>query len=238
MINPNLQNPQATSELVPDLQEYMANQSNQYPEDVTQRFDEIVSNSLNPDQKKQVDQYAHRDLDIQVGVDGQILNSQGEKFDRSNEGRDHFAKEIVSLETKQGDESRVRSIARHMKGITTKVLSQQGIELSDDVGQGNEASEIALIADNTSRFKDSGHTAELNPMSYKRIDLMTQQDVGLKAVKAIDKDPSKLGELVKTNKDLAFDIAKTVSVLRQNGTLNRSTVERLGDRILRNTQAN
>ncbi|MFO0920651.1 MAG: hypothetical protein U0451_03185 [Candidatus Saccharimonadales bacterium] len=238
MINPNLQNLQATGELEPDLQRYMANQGNQYPEDVTQRFDEIVSNSLNPDQKKQVDQYAHRDLDMQVGANGQILDSQGEKFDRSNEGREHFAEEIVSLETKQGDESRVRSIARRMKDVTTKVLSQQGIELSDDVGLGNEASEIALIADNTSRFNDSGLAAELNPMSYKQIDLMTQQDVGLKAVKAIDKDPSKLSELAKTNKDLALDIAKTISVLRQNGTLNRSTTERLGDRILRNNKAN
>ncbi len=238
MSNPNFQNPQAIGELAPDLQEYMVDKNYQYPEDVTQRFDEIVSSSLNPDQNKQVDQYAHRDLDMQVGVNSQILNPQGEKIDRSNAGREHLAKEIVSLETKQGDENRVRNIAKRMKGITTEVLEKQGIQLVNDVGLGNEASEIALIADNASRFNDFGLTAELNPTSHKQIDRMTKQDVGLESVKAIDKDSSKLSELVKTNKDLALDIAKTVSVLRQNGTLNRSTVERLGDRILRNARVN
>lgn len=87
---------------------------------------------------------------------------------------------------------------------------------------------MTLIADNVVHMQNSGGAKELDPTATKQVERITNQDIGLEAIKAIDRDPAKLAKLYEDDKAKAISAAEAVSLWRQNGSVNHRTTEELG----------
>ncbi len=234
MTDQNYYNPEIQGEQAPDAQfgEKLAYGSGGDLNEIGQRYDALIHLTLGQQESEQVRHIAQRDLNIQTGPDNQVLDSEGRRISKlDDQQREGFAEKVVSLEKQQGDELRVRRIARSMRAVTEEILKKQGIEPLTNVGQGMEAPEVVLIADNVSHMLNSGGASELDPTSTKQVERITNQDIGLEAIKVIDKDPSKLSDIFDDNKDKALAAAEAVSLFRQNGTVNHRTTEALGRKM-------
>lgn len=161
-----------------------------------------------------------------------MLDSEGRRISKKDEEkRDELAEEVTSLEVQEGDELRIRRLARSMRAVTEGILKEQGIEPLTNVGQGKETAEMTLIADNVQHMDKAGGAKELDPTRTEQIERITNLDIGQEAVKVVDRDPSKLAEIYEDDPDKAQATAKVVSLYRQNGSVNHRTSEALGRKL-------
>jgi hypothetical protein len=231
MTNQNPYNPEIQGELAPDAA-YEASQHEGSLDQIANQYDALVNQAFGQQQVEQTEHVADKDLEIQAGPSNQVLDSEGRQISKKDEDkRDELAEEVTSLEVQEGDELRIRRLARSMRAVTEGILKEQGIEPLTNVGQGKETAEMTLIADNVQHMVKAGGAKELDPTATKQIERITNQDIGLEAVRVVDKDPSKLAEIYEDDPDKARAAAKVVSLYRQNGSVNHRTSEALGRKL-------
>ena len=231
MINQGNFNPELQGELRPDL----FNRPNEQPlvdlNETGQRYNDMVHQAFGVQEQEEAKHIADNDLELQTGTNNQLLDSEGRRVNKNDSHRDELADNVVSLERSQGDKLRIRLIARKMHVVTKRVLKDQGIEPLTNVGQGGETAEMTLIGDNVVHMQNSGGAKELDPTATRQVERITDQDIGLETIRAIDRDPSKITKLYEDDKAKAEVAARAVSVLRQRGSVNHRMSEDLGKRM-------